>query len=645
MSLMTSLSVGVSGLKTSQSGINTTAHNLSNVSTDGYSRQQNLNIDFAYHTIDYTHINYSQIGLGTAVSVVRQNRDAFLDKSYRLEVGRQNFYDVQSDAIDEVESAFGELEGVTYQETLTDMWAAIEELVKEPDSIVKRTALIETANTFAIRSQDIYSQLEEYQINMNTQILDSVKRINQIGKELLEMNQKITQHEVGSEQANDYRDNRNMLLDELAEYAHISYREDSLGAVSVLLEGRQFVSEAYVYELATKRVDDTTTMLDVIWKGGDSVFDVEQKCTSDKNTDIGKLKGLLVARGNKVARYTDIPDQNNDKYYQEDGDGERLFLSGVYAQDVQKYNNTVGASVIMSAMAGFDRLVHGVVTAVNDALCPNETMKTALSNLGLSTGETSISYSTVRNIGGNEVREEIVITDEGKQTLTYVNDELADEGEIDTRITLSNMKIWDEYNAGIGMDEYNTPREAMFNRQYKERYSEVTIDVMDEDGNSYEKTIWVYNEEDENDPYSLYTIKQLVMNEEIEQDPSKIPLSGNVYKGNYDAYDVDSCNRLTEIWREGFSTLNPNILTPSTFLEFYNAFMGDIATTGNEYRGMCENQEELVQSIDSNRQSVAGVSSDEELTNMIMYQHAYNANSRYITAVDQMLQHLLEKLG
>lgn len=646
MSLMTSLSVGVSGLKASQSGVNTTAHNLSNVSTQGYSRQQNLNVDFAYNTIDYTHINYSQVGMGTNVSVVRQNRDSFLDKSYRLEVGREYFYDVQTEAVAEAENVFGEMEGVAYEETLTDVWSAIEELIKEPDSIVKRTALIETANTFTRRSQDIYNQLEEYQVNLNTQIQDSVDRINQIGKEILELNRKIARYEAGPEKANDYRDSRNMLLDELAEYVRISCKEEPSGAVTVNIEGRQFVTPDYAYELDTERVDDTTIMLNVIWKGDDSVFDLEQKCTSEKNTDVGRLKGLLIARGNKVARYTDIPDQNSSKYYIKNDSGEQVFLADVYADDVRKYNNTIGASVIMSTMAGFDRLVHGVVTAINDALCPNETIDSALAELGMTTDTDSISYSNTRTIGGVTVREEIVITEEGKQTLTYVNDELVDDGgDIDTSFTLSDVRIWDEYSAGIGMDADNTPREALFNRQYKERYSEAVIQVTDEEGNTYDKTVWVYNEEEEEDPYSLFTIKQLIMNEEIEQDPSKIPLSGNIYKGYFGAYDAESCTRLEEIWDEEFATLNPNVLTASTFTEYYTAFMGDIATKGNEYQGMYKNQEDLVESIDSSRQEVSGVNSDEELTNMIMYQHAYNASSRYITAVDQMLEHLLAKLG
>ena len=129
------------------------------------------------------------------------------------------------------------------------------------------------------------------------------------------------------------------------------------------------------------------------------------------------------------------------------------------------------------------------------------------------------------------------------------------------------------------------------------------------------------------------------------QNPSKIPLSGNNYKGNYGGYDVEACDRLIEIWNEDFAALNPNVYTTSTFTEFYAAFVGDIATVGSEYYGMYENQLDLVKDINNSRQEVSGVSSDEELSNMIMYQHAYNASSRYITAVDQMLEDILNKLG
>ena len=109
------------------------------------------------------------------------------------------------------------------------------------------------------------------------------------------------------------------------------------------------------------------------------------------------------------------------------------------------------------------------------------------------------------------------------------------EDQFDEEFTLEDVLIWDEYSAPIGMDDNNTPREELFIRQDRERYSQTSITVTetDKDGNSitYEKPIWVYNQEETDDAYSLYTIDQLLMNENITQDPSKIPLTQNQYKG------------------------------------------------------------------------------------------------------------------
>ena len=645
MSLMTSLSVGVSGLRTNQSGVNTTAHNLANVSTEGYCRQQNLGTDFGYNTIGFSHISYFQVGIGTSVQIVKQNRDAFLDKAYRLEIGRQNFYEAQSRAVDEIESLFGEMEGVQFQESLSDVWSAIQELAKEPDSIVKRTALIETSSTFMLRAQDIYEQIEEFQNNLNTQVRDAVSRINNIGHEIMALNRKIAKCEVGSEQANDYRDKRNVLLDELGEYARITYKEDPEGKITVNLEGTQFISTDYVYEIETKPMSDSTKLLNAVWKDSNPVFNLDQKCNTAQNTDVGKLKGLLLARGDHIADYTDIPQKNNAKYYDAAGN----FDPYTYADDVQAYNISIGASVIMSTQAGFDQLVHGVVTAINDALCPNDTIDNMFWNLNLTTDQTEISYSTTRTIGSAVVRQDITVTADGRTIKTYLDDEPWGEDQFDEDFTLEDVLIWDEYSAPVGMDDNNTPREELFIRQDRERYSQTSITVTetDKDGNSitYEKPIWVYNQEETDDAYSLYTIDQLLMNENITQDPSKIPLTQNQYKGTPGAYDAEVCERLLDAWDEDFATLNPNVLTSNNFSEYYQAFVGDIATIGSQYKSMFANQEDLVADIDDSRQEVQGVSSDEELSNMIMYQHAYNANSRYITAVDQMLEDLLAKLG
>ena len=145
---MTSMWTGVSGLRVSQTSLNTTAHNISNIDSKGYVRQQMLLTNGVYNNIGATHISTLQVGLGSDVQAIRQVRDVFLDKAYRLEVGRQEFYQVQADTATEIETILGEFGDTTFATSLADLWSAITDVAEEPDSIVKRSLLASTASSF-----------------------------------------------------------------------------------------------------------------------------------------------------------------------------------------------------------------------------------------------------------------------------------------------------------------------------------------------------------------------------------------------------------------------------------------------------------------------------------------------------------------
>lgn len=608
--LMTSFSVGVTGLRSAQTGVNTTSHNLVNVNTEGYSRQRVNTTDRVYNTVGSCHVSLSQIGLGSEVNRISQVRDVFYDKAYRLEVGRKSFYQIQSEAASEVEDLMGEMEGAEFQETLTELWKTVEELVKEPDSRVKRESMINTANMFLTRAQDVYSQLSAYQDNLNQQVKDAVKEINEIGYKIHELNKQIVKAEAGQEIANDYRDMRNVLLDELSQYVSISYHEDIDGRVMVNVEGTMFVGQDFVFEMKTEKHEENN-LVDVVWGGGNPVFNLDQGFSSEKDTDVGKLKSLLFARGDGTGNYSDIPEEAD---FTDISDFNNV---------LKDFNNTTNVSVIKSTQAYLDKLVHSVVTAVNDALSPNAPADEALGKFGI-TGVT-----TALDIDGN--------------TINLVND----DG--------SYIRILDEYESGVGMDG-STIGVELFSRQSVERYTKATINYIDADGNAQTKTIYIYNEEEKKDlsdsnnrgdTYSLYTIDQLVINQDVLDNSTILPLSGNKYKGNAGGYDPDACERLSALWQDTnkVGTLDPNNATKYNIVDFYNGLIGNLAIRGQEYSSKVKTQESLVNSIDDNRSSVAGVSSDEELTHLIMYQYAYTASSKYITTVDQMLADLLNKLG
>ncbi|MCH5272759.1 MAG: flagellar hook-associated protein FlgK [Lachnospiraceae bacterium] len=583
MSLMSGIYIGVSGLKTSQNALNTTAHNIANAQTAGFVRQQTVLMDTLYNTIGGNNISKWQVGIGVSTQVVRQVRDQFLDQAYRKESGRQGFYQVQYEAAFEMQEVLGEMEGVQFQNSIQDFWYALQELAKEPDSIVTRATLIQCGVNFIQHAENIYNQIQTYQIELNTQIRSKVDRINEIGDEIKELNKQICFYEAtGVEKANDLRDTRNLLLDELGGLIDISYKEESDGKVSIRAEEVPFLLEDHVYHMDVRYISEDSEMLVPYWPafGNVEVFSFDRSPSSIDDTDIGSLKGIILARGRKVGKFTDIPVKPVREDYEDEASYEEAMANFKVA--AKAYNKEINDSVIMATQSQFDQLIHGIVTTMNDILCPNK-------QIMLESGET----------------------------------------------------IWvlDTEKASVGMDSEKTMGTELFSRKSMNRYQELQ-EVTLADGSK--EWVYIYNEEDPSNNYSLYTLGEIEVNPDILKDRSKLPLSKNTNTGDF---DIDVAAQLLTAWQEDFATLNPNELDFNNFKSYYVALVGELGTRGEKYQTLAETQEAMLNSIDNERLNIMAVSTDEELTHLIKYQHAYNASSRYINVVSEMIEQILNTLG
>lgn len=619
MSLFGDLSVGTSGLKVSQYGLNVVAHNLANVDTDGFVRQQMLLDSATYLNIGQTAVSPMQVGMGVDPTAVRQVRDSFLDETYRKEFGRQGYYESQRDAVEEIENLFGELDGVAFQQSLSDFWVSLQELSKEPDSRVAQATLVETAISFIDRSDKIYNQLKNFQLDLNTKITDKIARVNEIGREIHELNKKISFYECSQiEHANDYRDRRNVLLDELGGMVKIDYKELASGAVTVSIEGIAFVTEDFSYQMGSLtmaqyceshnldfQLDETASILIPIWPhlADAQVFDWSQVPSTIADSDIGSLKGSIQARGTSVGKFTDIPLVPDIKDFTDpdgfiDQEAYELALDR-YEVATEEYNLNVESSILMRTEAQFDQLIHGVVTTVNDCLCPNK--------------EVTIAAGST------------IILEDGSE---YTFDE-------DTVI-----KIFDRERAPVGVDELATPGIELFSRKSVKRYTDAQ-DITLADGSVLEG-VQIYSWEHDDDNYSMYTLGEIEVNPEMIENKSKLPVIANNGTGDY---DMDMIANLISAWQQPFATLSPNTLTYHNFDAYYTQFTGAIANKGDEFNTLSDSQERMVNAVNDKRLDVTAVSSDEELTYLIRYQHAYNASARYINVIDEMLEHLISRLG
>lgn len=533
MPLFGSLYVGASGLQTSQNTLNTTAHNMANVDTEGYTRQQILLATRSYNTLSVSAsaVSYQQCGLGVYYSQVRQVRDEFLDKTYRKESGRGEFYSTNTKVIEEVEDLFGEFQGVEFSEALENLWESIQELDKDPSKLTNQSLFISRCEEFLTRASLVYQGLSDQQDNLNKQVKNNVNQINAYGEELIEINKQILGIESGDvEHANDLRDRRNLILDELAKLGNISYSEDMYGVVTVKFEGVDFVN-ADTYNKMELYEDLDTGFYTPYWKqlasykkGKDGemevdleaarVYDPTQTISSELNTDIGSMRAILLARGEKRATYHDL-------------------------EDADTYNKEISQSLLMNIQAEFDQLVNKVATAINDVL-----------------------------------------------------------------------------------------------KQAAE--SEPATDYMkDEDGNPYQMFELVSQ-----DPEVGYTLGNLIINADLKREPAR--LSFRLQDGSE---DKETTRSLVEAFSEETHTLNPNLKTKTNLVKYYSNLIAQISNTGEANKEILAAQENTINETFSAREQVLGVSSDEEMEFMIKFQNAYNASSRYINVVNEMIEHILNTLG
>ena len=658
MSLFASLQNGVSGLNAASSGLNTTSHNLANTKTAGYTRQQNIQKDMYYQTFKVTNNATLKVGLGTYVADVRQIRDMFLDKEYRLQVSRQTFYEKQVECEQEIEDIFGETDGVEFRSSMESIWEAVQNLSTNPESVVNRQLFIAQCESFIETAKNAYQAITKYQTGLNTEVAKQVKEINDIADQIAKLNQVIAEKEAsGVEHANDYRDQRNLLMDKLAGYTYYTYNEDVDGKVQIYINNAPLVIETRAFHMKTESATQTG-MYNVVWEdnGAGSVYNQDEAYSTAKKTDTGSLLGILTARGNKNAVYSDVPQQPDpadEKYIKADGSFNQTLYDtdyGAYKDKVEIYNNTTGNSILTQAEAQFDLLINGVVTMMNDFFCPNANNNTKLKINGTIQG-------TTKDANGNDV--------------TFKLD------------TSKKYKVLDVINSAVGADDDETIGTELFIRTGMPRYTKITLnnqvysdDYKDADGNKIGLakdngdgtfTLYVYNEEnvsiekdatdnkytyvfhdnnkDYTDKTSMYTITNLQINPEILADYSLLPVKANSIGGDSGAYAQDIYQNILTAWKTDFAVLDPNARTSYTYDEYYNEMIGSIGSKGKVWQTIVDNQQQLTEQVEDKRQQVSGVSTDEELTSLLTYQHAYNAASRYINVVNQMLEHLIERLG
>ena len=234
--LFSTLNIARSGLSTAQVQLDTTGHNIANVNKPGFSRQR---VDL----VSRVPVNkiYGQIGTGVGISTVQRIRDGFLDGLYQTQVAGLGNAEIRAEMYELVEGIFLEPSATGLSSRINRFFSSLNEFAGNVESIPVRTSVMTEAAALAQTLKDTASRLNTLRTNANEEVINFVPEINSLTDRIARLNKQIASSELGGTTANDLRDDRGVLLDQLAKTVNIFTRERSDGQVDVLVSGEVLV--------------------------------------------------------------------------------------------------------------------------------------------------------------------------------------------------------------------------------------------------------------------------------------------------------------------------------------------------------------------------------------------------------------------
>ncbi|MBK9303254.1 MAG: flagellar hook-associated protein FlgK [bacterium] len=288
MSLNSIMRIGLSGMFAAGTSLQTTGHNIANASTVGYSRQRTLT-----GTQRGQSLTYGVLGTGTMVLDVRRMTDEFLTGRLRAQDARLSQFDTVDMALGDVEAIFGSVENNHLGTAMSEFFNAWSSLATPPVSLTLQEHVADTADRLASDFRDMSASLDELSNDLDARLENGVGRLNALLTNVAELNRLIVMTESTATSANDLRDQRSLVLDEIAQLTQSEAIERDDGTVDVLIGGRTVVTREHVQALTISRED------------GDGSGAGRARVTTvaggyDVEVGEGSLQGLLEARDEQV---------------------------------------------------------------------------------------------------------------------------------------------------------------------------------------------------------------------------------------------------------------------------------------------------------------------------------------------------------
>ncbi|GAB4172451.1 MAG: flagellar hook-associated protein FlgK [Calditrichia bacterium] len=230
--ILGSLEIARKALWASRLGLDVTSQNIANVNTPGYSRQR---VDLT--PSNPVNLGFGPLGTGVLVKRISRARVDLIDRNLRDAYTRQGYGQAQETVLMQLDSVYNEPSenGLAYQ--ITDFFNEWSNLASNPEDSSARQILMQKSVKLAATFRDTTNKLHTMRKSIESQVSGEVRDLNQILKDLASVNGKIVNAEIGGTSANDLRDMRDKLVDELAKFGKVTFSEDSRGSSNINLEG------------------------------------------------------------------------------------------------------------------------------------------------------------------------------------------------------------------------------------------------------------------------------------------------------------------------------------------------------------------------------------------------------------------------
>jgi flagellar hook-associated protein 1 FlgK len=635
--------IAVSGLFASQRGLAVTSNNITNATTPGYSRQ------VLGQTADFPlmGLGVGMLGTGVATTNVMRMRDSYLDTKLWSQNDKLGEYRIKAQQSSIIETVYGEPSDTGFTKVINDLFKGIDDLSKLPDEKERQVALRQQIINYTKYFNNISASLSGFQRDLNYEVKAKVDEINLLGTRIQSLNSQIYQAEIYGDDANNFRDARDLCVDRLSELINVQTKEEEVEIdgkkfkqFSVKVAGQTLVDHMFVRELSIEvrgakedqinnlsaEIADATTKLAA--GGLTAAEETELKnLVANKCSKLKSLDSSIVITGNigdpaSTPTYDDYEISLGGQVLVEDGTQlMKLPKEKLNDEDVDGLYDVVWKDGLPFDMS--DNNMSGELKGAIDM------------RDGCGTGS-EVSYNGIPYYikrMDDYVRQFATAMNE-----TYSKDKDGYVALEDTTGTAFFKKV----DANGDMIYYDSNKVALIPQPdkngikvYQPKYQLFTYT----DGSSAGTP-----EADPNltNAYKLMTTANFSISKEIYDD------AGNI-RTNYEHYPESGTNPNTSnndlLLALSAQKDNKKMYKEGDPKDYMTAIFSELGINAQEANMYLKTQTSITSNIENQRLSVSQVDPNEEFANLIKYQQAYQAAAKLINTIDDIYQTTIFRLG